>query len=168
MPIHQSSLTEPELLAACDQRFDRRSGPGGQHRNKVETAVILTHRESGLSAEANERRSQQANRDQAIFRLRLTLAVKLRTHRHESAVPSPEWLARIKQGPLRVNPEHQDFPLLLAEALDILAQTDYQPAAAAAVLQCSSSQLVRLCRLFPPALKHVNDERIHRGLHRLK
>ena len=168
MPIHPSSLTEDELLAACDQRFDRRSGPGGQHRNKVETAVILTHRESGLSAEANERRSQQANRVQALFRLRLTLAVKIRTSRPLSAVPGPEWSARVKAGPIRVSPEHRDFPLLLAEVLDVLEQTEYQPAAAAEILKCSSSQLVRLCRLFPPAFKHVNDERLHRGFHRLK
>ena len=52
---HPARLTADRLLGECSQKFMRRSGPGGQNRNKVETAVILTHRPTGVSAEANER-----------------------------------------------------------------------------------------------------------------
>ena len=53
----------------CDLEFFIASGPGGQHRNKVETGVRLTHRSSGISVTATERRSQQANREMAYERL---------------------------------------------------------------------------------------------------
>jgi len=53
----------------CDLEFFVAGGPGGQHRNKVETGVRLTHRPSGTVVTATERRSQSANRDAAYERL---------------------------------------------------------------------------------------------------
>ena len=58
------------MIAECNVRRLRRSGPGGQHRNKVETAVSLHHLPTGVSAEASERRSQAQNHAMALFRLR--------------------------------------------------------------------------------------------------
>ncbi|HYW80276.1 MAG TPA: peptide chain release factor-like protein, partial [Thermoguttaceae bacterium] len=77
-PVHPAALPADALFEQCDMRRLRRSGPGGQHRNKVETAVVLTHRPTGISAEANERRSQAQNRNVAIARLRMNLALGIR------------------------------------------------------------------------------------------
>ncbi|MDH3585368.1 MAG: peptide chain release factor-like protein, partial [Phycisphaerae bacterium] len=132
---------DPEdLLADCDIRRGRASGPGGQHRNKVETAVCITHRPSGLRGEASERRSQQQNRSAALHRLRVNLALGVRC---DATDPTALWQQRCRGGRLRVNPAHADYPAILAEALDHVAATGFDPRPAAERLACSSTQLVR-------------------------
>lgn len=51
----------------------RGSGPGGQHANKTESAVRITHLPSGATAIAREERSQHLNRKLALARLRQIL-----------------------------------------------------------------------------------------------
>src|SRR5437588_6889634 len=57
----------------CDVEFFIASGPGGQHRNKVETGVRLVHRPTGTTVTATERRSQHANREAAFERMQARL-----------------------------------------------------------------------------------------------
>lgn len=68
------ALDDDALLGQCDEDFFVASGPGGQHRNKTETGVRLTHRPSGVVITATERRSQVQNRGAALERLRERLA----------------------------------------------------------------------------------------------
>ena len=67
------ALSDDALLLECDVNVYIGSGPGGQHRNKTESAVRLTHRPTGLAVSATERRSQLMNRGAALERLRQTL-----------------------------------------------------------------------------------------------
>ena len=52
-----------------EEKFSRASGPGGQHVNKVSTAVTLKHLPSGVTVTAQESRSQAQNRQVAWTRL---------------------------------------------------------------------------------------------------
>lgn len=166
---HPACLAPEQLLGECDQTFTRRSGPGGQNRNKVETAVVLRHRPTGCEAEANERRTQGENRREALHRLRVLLAMEVRTtpERFRNVSPTPLWRSRCRGGRLQINPAHDDFPCLLAEALDAIAEAEFDPKPAAQHLGCSPTQLIKLIQHESRALVWWNARRLDRGLHRL-
>ena len=166
--IHPAEVASEKLLAQCDVRFLRRSGPGGQHRNKVSTAVVLVHRPTGIKAEANERRSQAENRAAALFRLRINLALDVRVLRNAADLPGPLWQSRSGGGRIEVGPTHDHFPALLAEALDVVTAEDFDAKSAAARLGCSGSQLIKLLKKEPRALMQVNQQRRRQGLHPLR
>ena len=52
-----------------EEAFARSGGPGGQHVNKVSTAVMLRHRPSGFAVTVQDSRSQTMNRQLARERL---------------------------------------------------------------------------------------------------
>lgn len=68
-------LDDDALMAECDIDVFVGGGPGGQHRNKTESAVRLHHRPTGLLVTATERRSQHDNKLVALERLRERLRV---------------------------------------------------------------------------------------------
>ncbi|HEV3162796.1 MAG TPA: peptide chain release factor-like protein [Isosphaeraceae bacterium] len=167
-PRHPADVDQDHLLAACDVTRTRRSGPGGQNRNKVETAIVLRHRPSGLAAEASERRSQAENLRQALFRLRLNLALEVRSDAATRNAPSLLWQSRCRGGRMVISPEHADFPSILAEALDVVAAHDFDLQEAAEALGCSAKQLTKLLKAEPRALAQVNTIRHQRGQHPLR
>ena len=162
--VHPVDLTPAKLLAECVVRRQRRSGPGGQHRNRVETAVVLVHQPTGIRSEATEQRSQAANQQVAIHRLRVRLAIQVRSNMETGCARSvsPLWRSRLRTQKISIARTHEDFPSLLAEALDCLSTLDFDAKECAQQLGTSSSQLVRFFKLEPEALIYVNERRAKR------
>ena len=163
---HPATLSAADLLDACAETRTRRSGPGGQHRNKTETAVVLVHRPTGIAAEASERRSQAENRHVALRRLRLKVALEHRTQ--AGPAPSKLWLSRTRGRQLVIAAAHEDFPALVAEALDQLQARKLDIPSTAEFLGVTGSQLQRLFRKHPAAWTVINRLRVNAGLVALK
>ena len=85
---------QPELHEA-DLVFEtlRAGGPGGQHQNRTESAVRVTHRPTGASVIARDERSQHRNKALAISRLKSLIAAV--HERERDAAQFQQWLVRI-------------------------------------------------------------------------
>jgi protein subunit release factor B len=82
--------TDPEILKRQVTIETYRSrGPGGQRKNKVETAVRLKHLPSGITVLGTEHRSQAENRKLAFERLRRRLMKLNRPIRRRVPTPIP-------------------------------------------------------------------------------
>ena len=162
---HPATVDEDALLRECEFTTGRVGGPGGQHRNRVDTAVFVAHRPTGIEAQATERRSQAENRRTAIRRLRRKLASHVRTlASRDTHACSELWKHRRQGNKLPVNPDHEDYPGLLAEALDLIVARRYDMAGAAALLGVTMSQLSRLVHHDKGAFAKMNAGREACGL----
>jgi len=162
---HPCFITPEELLKHCTRKNYKDSGPGGQHRNKVETGVQLTHIPTGTSARAGERRQQSDNLRIALKRLRLQLALE---HRSEWQAPSELWSQRCQNKKIVCNLEHNDFAALLTELLNSLQASEYDVKKCAESLAISPSQIVKFLKKIPPALEGLNKTRQEYGLGMLR
>lgn len=87
-------------LNMSDVRVDtyRASGAGGQHINKTDSAVRLTHEPSGIVVQCQNQRSQHKNKDQAIKQLKAKLYEMEQLKRNEAAQAVEEDKADIGWG----------------------------------------------------------------------
>jgi protein subunit release factor B len=68
-PVEERMAKLGVLESELEEIFARSGGPGGQHVNKVSTAVTLRHLPSGLRVTVQDSRSQALNRKVARERL---------------------------------------------------------------------------------------------------
>lgn len=136
------ALDDAALLAQCEFDRFRASGPGGQKRNRTDSAVRLRHRPSGLHSEAVESRSQHENRARALRRLRRTLALTARAPSSEATSEERSTLLRLLgDPPSRVRPADL---AALALLFDILEERGWRLSDAAPALGTTSAALGRL------------------------
>jgi protein subunit release factor B len=133
------ALPDAELLAQCRIDTFRSGGAGGQHVNKTESAVRLTHVASGTVAQSQDERDRLRNQTDALRHLRLRLAITLR------GLAEAAWLEKYRRGrQLQLGPNAQEFHLVVATVLDALERHAGGLSAAALELQISSSQIAKL------------------------
>lgn len=179
MPRSPIYLSAEELERECRFERLRRSGPGGQNRNKVETAVRFHHLSTGLVGEATERRYQAQNRRIALERLRIALALTVRGDvklvREENEEPrlereyadSLQWFSRLVGDKIKVSSSSYDYPILVSEFFDVYLAVDEDLTLTAKLLHTTASQIVKLLAAEPKTLQALNEMRVKRGLGRL-
>lgn len=159
-------FSDAQLLAECQVHRYRASGPGGQHRNKVSSAIRLRHQPSDLVVIATESRLQSQNQARALKRLRAAIALVARVPLPEKVV-WPESVS-VAHGRLRVSEKNPAIHHVIALVLDAFADCGGRLAEAAKSLGLTSSSLVRFLKEHPKAWREVARIRNAAGLSPLK
>jgi hypothetical protein len=163
-------LSDAMLLRQCEVDVYRASGPGGQKRNKIESAVRLRHQPTGISVVAEESRSQHENKARALRRLRKAIALGVRREVSVSDYRPSELLASCitKSSKLHVGRKDARYLGAVREMLDLLWACGMQVSTAAARIGVTTANLSRLLRDDPAVWRRVCELRTAAGLSALK
>lgn len=173
---HPATISPALLLNQCQMSQLRRTGPGGQHRNKTSTAILWMHEPTGIRAEASESREQSINRQKAFGRLRLQLAISIRT-RHDSTMRQHVLSGAMRENQsvelerairktwserkLKISSKHEDFPSVAAVLLDDLHLAGGQPSLVGPLWNASTTTVVSVVSSNHQCLSEVNRWRRH-------
>jgi hypothetical protein len=160
------------LIAQCEVDRYRASGPGGQHRNKTESAVRLRHRATGVSAIGEDSRSQSENKLHAVRRLRAAIALEVREPVDlEHFVPSPRLAAHVAGGTPPLGHATRltgNYWASVGELLDLLVAGQLEIGATAARLGISTGAMSKLLLHDDAVARVVNDLRRSRSMRPLR
>lgn len=153
-------LSDEVLLGQCEVDRFRASGPGGQKRNKTDSAVRLRHRPTTLVGEANESRSQHENRARALRRLRLEIAFQLRAPAAGGLeAQHPELREALSTGRWAMSPRNARYPAAIAALFDVIEASGWRLAEAAPLLGLSTSALSRALSAEDIVFRAANERR---------
>jgi len=161
-PTSYLSLDDDALLRDCDVDKYRASGPGGQKRNKTDSAVRIRHLPTGVAAVANEDRSQHVNKRRALRRLRLLLALQERRQINLADYEPSKKLASYMTPArtLRISDRNDDYPMVVAEVMKVMVACAWRISDAAHALGMTTGQLGEFVRRDPTLLREVNRLRV--------
>lgn len=163
-------LSDAALLDQCLVDTYRASGPGGQKRNKTDSAVRLRHPPSGLVAIGTESRSQHENKARALRRLRREIALSVRAELEIESYRPGDVLAGCisRDGRLSVGLRDGRYLAVIAEILDVLAASGWQVSTAASSIGVTTGNLAALISKDPELRERVNRARLAGGLKALR
>lgn len=153
-------MTLDELLRACTLKGFQGSGPGGQHRNKTNTGVLLTLREYNLEIKSCEARSAKENKVHALHRMQMALALQVRETPPDVEMPFPGSNGHIQ-------PSNPLFPLFIAHVFDRMAQKNGDTKEAAQAFGLTPSALVKILRQDKSCAEKLQNNRQAAGKSRL-
>jgi hypothetical protein len=172
MRIDHLIASDDGLIAQCEVDRYRASGPGGQHRNKTDSAVRLRHRLTGVMAIGEDSRSQSENKLHAVRRLRSAIALEVREPVVlEGYVPSPRLAAFVAKGTAPLGAKTRvtgEYWAAMAELLDLLVAGGIEIATTAQRLGISTGALSKLLLHDEHVGRAVNDLRRAKNLRPLR
>lgn len=164
--------SDDALIAQSEVDRYRASGPGGQHRNKTESAVRLRHKLTGTTAIGEDSRSQSENKLHAVRRLRSAIALEVREPVElDGFVPSRRLAAFVAAGtaPLGVKTRLTgEYWAAIAELLDLLVAGELEIGATAQRLGITTGATSKLLLHDDQVARVVNDLRRGRGMRPLR
>ena len=164
--------SDDALIAQCEVDRYRASGPGGQHRNKTESAVRLRHRLTGVTAIGEDSRSQAENKVHAVRRLRSAIALEVREPvALDTWRPSPRLAALVAGGtaPLGARTRQTgEYWAAIAELLDVLVAGHLEVGATAQRLGITTGALSKMLLHDDLVARTVNDLRRAKAMRPLR
>jgi len=160
--------SDDALIAQCEVDRYRASGPGGQHRNKTESAVRLRHKLTGVSAIGEDSRSQAENKVHAVRRLRAALALHIR----EPVLAISPRLARfVAAGTAPLGAKTRltgEFWAAVGELLDLVVANQLEIGTTAQKLGITTGALSKLLLHDEQVARAINDLRRAKGMRPLR